>query len=163
MRSTTFENYSENALEDSEASMDRIVQYEQAGENEFSLRSELSDSEEKEILLLLSRKAEASFLQLPAWDRLVKINGDKLYFTYHAGGKLKAYAIVRFPNRRKAKVDFEQGQWHTMQIEMVGDRVVANLDTALLPTRSKRGDSRLRYRRRRRRRCPVRGRGGRRR
>jgi len=45
-------------------------------------------------------------LQHPEWDDLVNINGETLYFTYVRENKLLAYAIVRFPDKRTAKVDF---------------------------------------------------------
>ncbi len=72
----------------------------------FSLSDSLSPHELKCVLELYKAQKEVSVLQHPEWDNVVKINGETRYFTYFKGDELLAYAIIRFPNRRKARLRF---------------------------------------------------------
>ncbi|MEZ5306512.1 MAG: GNAT family N-acetyltransferase [Pyrinomonadaceae bacterium] len=72
----------------------------------FQLLSELTAKQERQIKSFYGRLSEVSILQHPDWDDVVKINGKRLFFTFHKGTELVAYAIVRFPNKRIANVEF---------------------------------------------------------
>ena len=108
MRSSTFETYSGTASQRPEvqSKMTEPVWVETEGTSEFVLDRDLPELREAEIMSLRSKCEEPSFLQLPAWDRIVTINGEKLYFTYRDREELRAFAIVRLPNPRIAKIDF---------------------------------------------------------
>ena len=72
----------------------------------FALVSALSQTERRSVLELYSAQHEVSVLQHPDWDQIVQINGEVRFFTYHRSGELLAYAIVRFPTRRIARIEF---------------------------------------------------------
>ncbi len=104
-----FDAYSEVRLAGHAAKMDsNIREYwsEEADGAGFALVSSLSHESRRDAIELYEAQSEVSIRQHPEWDRIVHTSGDIRYFTYYKKDKLMAYAVIRFPTSRIARVEF---------------------------------------------------------